>query len=311
MTQRWAYLGPEGTFTEQAAHDLVQRVGPADAELIPHSTVSAALAALRAGEVDAAVVPVENSVEGAVALTHDELAHGEAVGMFAEAFVPVTFSLLARPGARAADIRTVGSHPHGHAQVRDWLVTNLPHAQPVTTSSTAAAAAQVAAGELDAAAAAPMAGVRYGLEPLATDIGLDSAAVTRFALLRRPGPPPPRTGNDRTSLILSVPNRPGALFEVLQEVAVRGINMVRLESRPARSRMGDYVFLLDVDGHLADPAIGEMVQAVARRSGLLRWLGSYPRAAGENVPVPDYASEDSYDRAHRLVRDLLTGKVTE
>ena len=161
------------------------------------------------------------------------------------------------------------------------------------------------------AASAPMAGVRYGLQTLATDIGLDSAAVTRFALLRRPGPPPPRTGNDRTSLILSVQNRPGALFEVLQEVAVRGINMVRLESRPARSRMGDYVFLLDVDGHLADPAIGDMVQAVARRSGLLRWLGSYPRAAGQNVAVPDFATDDHYRRANRMVQNLLSEGCAE
>lgn len=311
MTQRWAYLGPEGTFTEQAAQDLRDRVADAGTELVSAVTVSAALAALRSREVDAAVVPVENSVEGAVALTHDELAHGEAVGIFAEAYVRVTFSLLARPGTDLAAIRTVGSHPHGHAQVRDWLATNLSHAQPVTTSSTAAAAAQVAAGQLDAAASAPMAGVRYGLQTLATDIGLDSAAVTRFALLRRPGPPPPRTGNDRTSLILSVQNRPGALFEVLQEVAVRGINMVRLESRPARSRMGDYVFLLDVDGHLGDPAIGDMVQAVARRSGLLRWLGSYPRAAGQNVAVPDFATDDHYRRANLMVQNLLSEGCAE
>ncbi|MTD15610.1 prephenate dehydratase [Nakamurella sp. YIM 132087] len=304
MTAHWAYLGPEGTFTEQAARDLLSRdAGPA--ELVPCAGVSAALTALREGRVDAAIVPLENSVEGSVPLTHDELIHGEPLVIVGEAFVPVTFDLLVRPGTELSQVRTVGSHPHGHAQVRDWLATGLPHAEIVTTLSTAEAAAEVAAGRLDAAAAAPVAGARYGLVALARDIGLERDAVTRFVALQRPGPPPPPTGNDRSSFVLSVENRPGALLDVLTEITGRGVNMVRLESRPTRYRMGEYVFLVDVDSHLAVPSVREMVAALIRRSALLRWLGSYPRALGTNVPVPDFASSASYEAAAQQVSDLL------
>jgi prephenate dehydratase len=158
--ERWTYLGPAGTFTEQAALDMAGRGGTDDPELAPAPSVSAALAEVRAGRADAAVVPLENSVEGAVPLTQDELTHGDPLLITAEAYVPITFQLLARPGMTLPAVRTVGSHPHGLAQVRDWVTRELPQATTVVTDSTAAAAAAVAAGELDAAAAAPVAGVR-------------------------------------------------------------------------------------------------------------------------------------------------------
>ncbi|MET0864125.1 MAG: prephenate dehydratase domain-containing protein, partial [Nakamurella sp.] len=175
MTQeRWAYLGPQGTFTEQAAQSLVRRyqqAGGSDAALDAVGTVTIALDAVRSGAADAAVVALESSVEGAVPLTADELTHGDPLLITAETYVPITFDLLARPGSELAGIRTVGAHPHGHAQIREWLAANLPTAEVVMSSSNAAAAAAVAAGELDAAAAAPVAGNRYGLISLASDIG--------------------------------------------------------------------------------------------------------------------------------------------
>jgi prephenate dehydratase len=309
VTQRWAYLGPEGTFTEQAVQSILSRTPGADIEVVPALGVSAALAELREGRADAACVPLENSVEGAVPLTQDELTHGLPLIITAEAFVPVTFHLLVRPGTQSEDVRTVGSHPHGHAQVRDWLSAHFPAAELVVTSSTAAAAAAVAAGEIDAAAAAPVAGTSYGLVALATDIGVVRDATTRFVLLRRPGPPPERTGNDRTSFIVSVDNQPGALLGVLTEIAGRGINMTRLESRPTRSRLGEYVFLIDADGHIAEPAIADMLRALVRRSALMRWLGSYPRMVGTNVPAPDFATASAYDAAAQAVADLLAGNA--
>ncbi len=310
VTERWAFLGPEGTFAEQAAALMVGRDRSAGSvDLIPSVGVSAALAALRDGEVSAACVPLENSVEGAVPLTQDELTHGDPVMITAEAFVPITFHLLVRPGTGSADIHTVGSHPHGHAQVRDWLGEHLPLAEAVMTSSTAAAAASVAAGELDAAAAAPVAGDRHGLVPLATDIGSGVGAVTRFVLVRRPGPPPAPTGNDRTSLIASVDNRPGSLLGVLSEIANRGINMTRLESRPTRNLLGEYVFLIDTDGHIAEPAMADMLAALVRRSLLMRWLGSYPRALGTNVPAPAFATPEAYDTAAQTVSRLMSGDI--
>ena len=308
MTQRWSYLGPEGTFTEQAVQSIRDRFPDVEVELTPSPGVPAALAAVRAAAVDAACVPLENSVEGGVALTQDELTHGEPLVITAEAFVPITFDLLARPGTELSDVRTVGSHPHGHAQVRDWLSTHLPAAEAVATSSTAAAAAGVAAGEIDAAAAAPVAGRRLGLTVLAADIGVVRDATTRFVLLRKPGRPPEPTGNDRSSLIISVDNRPGALLSALTEIAGRGINMTRLESRPTRNRLGEYVFLIDADGHLADPAMADMVAALMRRSVLQRWLGSYPRMDGVNVPAPAFATDQAYSAAAAGISLIMAGE---
>ncbi len=312
MGERWAYLGPEGTFTELAAHSLAERpygrqsVG--SVELVPVAGVSAVLAAVRSGAADAACVPLESSVEGAVPLTQDELTHGEPLLIAAEAYVPITFDLLVRPGTELMDIVTVGAHPHGHAQIRSWLAANLAAAEAVVATSNAAAAAAVAAGDLDAAAAAPVAGPRYGLISLATDIGEVPGAVTRFVLLRRPGAPPPPTGNDRTSLVLSVDNYPGSLLAVLTEFASRGINLTRLESRPTRSQLGEYVFLVDADGHLSEPAMADVVAALQRRSALLRWLGSYPRSAGRNVPAAEFATAAAYGAAKEQVSRWLRGE---
>jgi prephenate dehydratase len=314
-SERWTYLGPQGTFTEQAARMLADRLGGADGdiaggdiELDPVAGVSTALNAVRRGTAHAACVALESSVEGAVPLTQDELTHGDPLMITAEAYVPITFDLLVRPGTELTSISTVGAHPHGHAQIREWLAMNLPHAEAVMSSSNAAAAESVGAGELDAAAAAPVAGPRYGLVSLAADIGEIRDAVTRFVLLRRPGPPPPPTGNDRTSLVLSVGNHPGSLLAVLGEFASRGINLTRLESRPARSKLGVYVFLVDADGHLAEPAMAEVLSTLVRRSALLRLLGSYPRIEGTNVPLPDFASAAAYHQASDQVARWTAGE---
>jgi prephenate dehydratase len=300
-SERWTYLGPQGTFTEQAARMLADRLGGADSdiaggdiELEPVAGVSTALNAVRRGTAHAACVALESSVEGAVPLTQDELTHGDPLMITAEAYVPITFDLLVRPGTELTSISTVGAHPHGHAQIREWLAMNLPHAEAVMSSSNAAAA--------------PVAGPRYGLVSLAADIGEIRDAVTRFVLLRRPGPPPPPTGNDRTSLVLSVGNHPGSLLAVLGEFASRGINLTRLESRPARSKLGVYVFLVDADGHLAEPAMAEVLSTLVRRSALLRLLGSYPRIEGTNVPLPDFASAAAYHQASDQVARWTAGE---
>lgn len=305
--ERWTFLGPAGTFTEQAALDLAARDSKHSTELVAAQSVSAALADVRSGLADAAVVPLENSVEGAVPLTQDELTHGDPLLITAEAYVPITFQLLGRAGTTLAAVRAVGSHPHGLAQVRDWVARELPWATTVVTDSTAAAAAAVAAGELDAAAAAPVAGLRYDLTSLADDIGLVHDAVTRFVLMRRPAPAPAPTGNDRTSMVLWVVNEPGTLLGLLSEFSSRGINLTRLESRPTRTSMGEYVFLVDSDGHVTDPAIADVLAALTRRGALLRYLGSYPRAHGHSVPPADFASNENYRRAAAVVHDLRAG----
>ncbi|TVT62966.1 prephenate dehydratase [Amycolatopsis rhizosphaerae] len=290
---RIAYFGPEGTFTEQAARALA---GPGD-ELFPVETIRLALAAVRRGEADSACVPVENSVEGPVPATLDGLAEQEPLIAVAESLLPVHFSVLVRPGTTR--IETVGSHPHALAQVRQWIEVNLPGARTLASSSTAAAAVSVQAGELDAAVTAPVAVQHYPLEVLATGVNDVDDARTRFLLLRRPGLPLPEpTGADRTSVVAAAANRTGALAELLAELAGRGINLTRLDARPARGNFGEYRFFFDFEGHIAEPRIGDALAALRRRCHEVRFLGSHPRADGVRATVaPSAANEDFVDAA--------------
>jgi prephenate dehydratase len=278
-----AYLGPEGTFAEQAAHGLA----PGD-EYRSAMSVHAAIAALRAGQVDTACVPVENSVEGSVPATLDAMVEGDPVLAVAEAVLPIRFSVLVRPGTGAADVRTVATHPHAAAQVRGWLGTHLPSAATVLTASTAAAAVAVLDGQADAAVCAPVALQHYPLAELANGVADKDDAQTRFLLLRRPGAVPPPTGTDRTSLVAITADRPGALLEVLAEFALRGINLTRIESRPMKARLGEYQFFLDCEGHAAEDAVGDALAELHRRCTWVRFLGSYART-GTPRPGPDQA----------------------
>ena len=214
-TLRYGYLGPAGTFCQMALDAWAPAAG---AEHVPSDSVVGALEALRAGRLDAAMVPIENSVEGGVSATLDALSVGSDVVITGEVLVPVTFVLAARPGTRLEDIRAVGTHPHGWAQVRTWMNANLPSAVYLTTLSTAAAAADLdlAAGDVaayQAAVCAPGAATIHGLEVLAEDIGDNGRAVTRFALVARPGHTPPPTGADKTTLVLyQRDDHPGGLL---------------------------------------------------------------------------------------------------
>ncbi|HEY3752789.1 MAG TPA: prephenate dehydratase [Pseudonocardiaceae bacterium] len=302
---RIAYFGPQGTFTEQAALHLVD--AGAD-ELVPVDTVRGALAAVRRGDVDAACVPVENSVEGAVNATMDALVDGEPLIVMAEFVLPVRFSVLVRPGTAAADVRTVASHPHALAQVRNWLIEHLPNAEVVASTSTAAAAVAVAKGQFDAAVTAPVAATHYPLAALATDIADVPDAATRFLLLRRPGELPIPTGADRTSLVAITADRTGALADLLVELAERGINLTRIESRPTKGRLGEYRFFFDVDGHIAEARLGDAVAALRRRCTSVRFLGSYPKADGlPSTPTPGTTDAD-FQAAADWVAEVRKGQ---
>jgi prephenate dehydratase len=294
-----AYLGPEGTFAEQAARGLV----PAG-ELRSAVSVHAALAALRARQVDAACVPVENSVEGSVPATLDAMVEGEPVLAVAETVLPVQFSVLVQPGTDAADVRTVATHPHAAAQVRCWLGTHLPDAKTMLTDSTSAAAVAVLEARADAAVCAPVALAHYPLAELATGVHDKEDAKTRFLLLRRPGTLPPPTGTDRTSLVAVAADRPGALLEVLAEFALRGINLTRIESRPMKAKLGEYQFFLDCEGHVAEDAVGDALAELHRRCTWVRFLGSYPRV-GASRPGPDPAG---FSAAREWLRAVRAGR---
>jgi prephenate dehydratase len=295
---RYAYLGPAGTFTEQALRSLP---GTDTAELRPRATVTVALDEVREGAADHAVVPIENSVEGSVPVTLDELATGHPLMITREMTVPVAFSLLARPGTRVADVKRVGTHPHAAAQTREWVARHLPGAEVVHSSSTAAAAAALAgSGEApwDAAVAAPLAAGHYGLDVLAEGIGDNAEAVTRFVLVTRPGAPPPPTGRDKTSLVAFMrEDHPGALLEILEQLTMRGVNLTRIESRPTGHALGDYCFSIDAEGHVSDRRVGEALMGLRRICADVRFLGSYERHDGKAPRIRPGTTDAEFEAA--------------
>ncbi len=298
---RFAYLGPAGTFTEAALRTLP---AAARGELHPMPTVGAALDAVRVGEADSAVVPFENSVEGSVTTTLDELATGDALQIVREILLPVTFSLLARPGTSLGAVTAVATHPHAEAQVRRWLAMSLPDATVTLVSSTAEAARLVGAGGFDAAIAAPVAAATYGLVSLVDDVQDNEGAVTRFVVACRPGPVSTPTGADRSTLVAYIADdHPGALLEILTEFAVRGVNLTRIESRPTGTGLGRYCFSVDLEGHVADARVGEALSALKRVCADVRFLGSYPRADQvQPTTKPGVADDDFRAAATWLAR---------
>ncbi len=301
-----AYLGPEGTFCESAARQLT----PAETR-VPAASVVAALEQVRTGDAAAAIVPIENSVEGSVSGTLDELAALPALRITAETAVPVRFTLMAPASVPLSEIRAVGTHPHASAQCRRWIHDNLPHADIVATSSTAAAAQALAEGTaaFDAAIGNRLAAERFGLVPLADDIADNREAVTRFVRVERPGTLPPLTGSDKTSLLLYMKaNRSGALLEILTEFAVRGINMTRLESRPTRQVLGEYCFSVDIEGHVAEARIGEALLGLHRICADVVFLGSYPRLDGEASVAPEGLTDADYAAARHWLDRLRAGE---
>jgi prephenate dehydratase len=302
---RFAYLGPEGTFCEQALRTLPAAI---NAERVPCVSVADALDAVRRGEVSAALVPLENSIEGSVAETLDTLATGDPLHITREVLLPVSFSLMARPGTTLAGIRTVTTMPHAEAQVRGFLRTSLPNARFVAASSTAEGARAVAAGDADAAVAAPLAAERYRLVVLLDDIADSPGAVTRFVLVGRPGPPPPPTGADRSTVVAYITDdHPGALLEILTELAVRGVNLTRIESRPTGVGLGRYCFSFDAEGHIAAQRVGEGLAALRRICADVRFVGSYPKADGAPTDERSGTSDLSFTDAEAWVEALRRG----
>ena len=304
---RFAYLGPEGTFAEAALSSAVASSG---GTRFPCPSVAAALAAVRSGEADAGLVPLENSVEGSVPATMDGLRDGDSLVITREVFLDVAFVLVARPGVSRAQIRTVASHPHALAQCARWLSASLPGAALLPETSTAGAAEAVAAGRYDAAVCAAIAGERNRLATLAADIADHPGAVTRFVLVRRPGQLPSPTGNDKTSLVAVVGDRTGALLSVLSEFAVRDISLTRIESRPTRERLGVYSFSLDCEGHVAERRVGEALAALHRVCDEVRFLGSYQRAdERSNCSVPDTAVDAAFADADAWLGRVRAGEA--
>ncbi|MGA9488850.1 MAG: prephenate dehydratase [Mycobacterium sp.] len=302
-----AYLGPAGTFTEAAllqmiAAGLVPRHA-GECQPLPVDSTPAALDAVRDRVSDFACVPIENSIDGSVTPTLDGLASGPPVQVFAELTLDVAFNIVVAPGRTAADVRTVAAFPVAAAQVRRWLAAHLPRAELRPAISNAEAAQQVADGHVDAAVSSPLAGTQRGLAALAEGVVDEANARTRFVLVGRPGPPPARTGADRTSVVLRIDNAPSALVTALAEFGMRGIDLTRIESRPTRIELGTYVFFLDCVGHIDDDAVAEALKALHRRCTDVRYLGSWPTGEIAGSPPPQL------DDATRWLSDLREGSA--
>ena len=265
-----AFLGPLGTFSESAA---TKHFGHA-ARLLPQTTIDDVLREVESGHANYAVVPVENSTEGAIGRTLDLLL-ATPLRICGEVVLRIHQHLLSNAPA-LADVRKVYSHAQSLAQCHEWLNRSLPGAARISVASNAEAA-RLAASEPDAAAiAGEAAAERYALPKLAENIEDEPNNTTRFFVLGRHEASP--SGRDKTSLIMSAPNRTGALHYLLAPLAEAGVSMTRLESRPARHTLWDYVFFVDLEGHRDDPPVATALAELAKRAAYVKNLGSYPVA---------------------------------
>jgi prephenate dehydratase len=296
------YYGPAGTFTHQALLTFSTEAAT------PFATVGEALDAVRSGEVEAALVPIENSVEGGVTVTLDTLASGRRLMITREVLLPVQFNLYARPGTGLAGVRRVLTHPHAAAQVRGWLAAHLPHATVTEGGSTAGAAQEVSdpSSKFDAAVCAEVAGEMYGLDAVATGIADNASAVTRFVLVSRPAEPPRRTGADKTTLVAYMhTDRAGALLEILEQFSGRGVSLCRIESRPTKTGIGNYCFSIDAEGHLRDPRLAEAMLGLHRICEDVIFLGSYARADGVRPEVARGFTDEDFAAARDWYASLV------
>jgi len=268
---RAGYLGPPGTFGEEAA----RRFAP-EAEHVPFPTHAAVAAAVDAGEVDLGILAIENSINGSVAETLDILVHDTNLNIQAELLLPIVLNLVAKPGTVLADIRVIYSHTNPLGQCRTFLARELPSARLEAALSTADAVALAIERPGAAAIATGRAAELYGAEVLAASIQDRGNNVTRFVVVGRGTRPP--TGRDRTSIAFwFAQDRPGSLAGVLAEFAHRRINCTRIESRPTRAAMGEYLFLIDFEGHQDDALGREVLAAIRPLCSVIKVFGSYPR----------------------------------
>ena len=302
---KYAYLGPAGTFTEGALRTIT---GVAD-QSIPCSNVTAALDLVRSGGADFALVPIENSVEGVVARTLDELASGDPLTIVGEVLLQVTFALMVRD--ENAEIKRIATHPHAEAQCRKFIAEKYPNAEIISTNSTAAAAAALAEGEFDAAIGAEVAADQYGLKVIGRNIGDSDQAVTRFVLVSKPGNIPAPTGFDRTSLAAFIGiDHAGALLEVLTEFAVRGVNLTFIQSRPTGRELGHYHFIIDAEGHINDARVGDALMGLRRICEDVRFLGSYPRADKVAPTTTKSSSDLAFQDSNSWLSEVRKGRAT-
>jgi prephenate dehydratase len=275
INKKIAYLGPPGTFTEEALDKFVGDIS--QIKKIPFSTVTEVIKSVDKGEADEGLVPIENSIEGSVNITQDILTFESEAKIIGEVTIPVKHSLIGKKKIKLGKVRRIISHPHATAQCRKFLAANLKGVEIVAANSTAEAVKILKKEDDDVAAiGTKIAAKIYGLEIIESDIEDNKDNKTRFVFIGNKIQP--RTGSDKTSIVCFLKeDRPGSLYNILKEFAQRNINLTRLESRPAKKNLGDYVFMIDLDGHLHDKNVFEAIEVLRRGVYMVKILGSYPK----------------------------------
>ena len=299
---RIAYLGPHGTFTEEA---LLSQADLAAADLVVLRSMPEVLAATAAGDVDLGFVAIENSIEGTVLMVLDGLVFEHDLLIQREVVMNISQNLLGPPGITLADVRRVVSIPEAMAQCRSFFTKELPDAAVVAASSTAGAVRTVGESREEGTAAlgSALAGRLYGLAVLAPDVEDHPENQTRFVVVSRHGVPAP-TGHDKTSIVcFQHDDHPGSLHAILGQFTARNINLTKLESRPTKHSLGDYCFVIDLEGHLDDEVVADCLRDLHATLAGIKFLGSYP-AAGEHGPALRRSAEASWRAADEWISSL-------
>jgi prephenate dehydratase len=297
-----AYLGPEATFTQQA---LLTQPDLAQLTMTAMPTISDVLAATAGGVVDLGFVPIENAIEGSVTVTLDTLVFEADLLIQREVVIDVSLNLLGLPEAELEQINRVASYQVATAQCRNFLLTRLPGVITEAANSTAEAARMVAERRdpTEAAIGTALAAEVYGLRILAEEIEDHPGNQTRFLAVAPRGVPAP-TGHDKTSIVIfQRADRPGSLLSILQEFAARAINLTRLESRPTKRGLGDYCFIIDLEGHIHDELVADCLRDLKSKQAEVKFLGSYP-AAGDHGPTMRRDAEAAWREADEWLQAL-------
>ena len=305
--RRYSYLGPAGTFTEAALKQVDEARGQ---EWHPVSSFGQALKDVVSGESDAAMIAIENSIDGGVTAAQDALATMPGLRIIGEYLVPVRFVLVARRGTRLEDVKVVAAHPVAYGQCHRWIDDRRPDHHHVPSSSNIQAVDDLfdSSKGIDAAVAPPGIQEHYNVEVLGEGIANNPDAVTRFILVSRTVPVGEPTGADKTSLIVELPeDRSGALLDLLEQFATRGVNLTLLASRPIGDRMGRYRFVIDAEGHIKDERVADALLGVKRFSPGVIFLGSYPRADRISATIHELHDDDTFRDARDWLREAIEG----
>ena len=275
---RIGFLGPRGTFSQEALNKYIGLNTYENMyEIVAYNTIPELLFAVRNNDLDEAVVPIENSIEGGVGVTLDMMAFEVDLMIKAELAIQIRQNLLVKKGTQLKDIKYILSHPQAVGQCRKFINSRLPHAEIRFVYSTAEAAQEVSAcGNNDYGAIGSIAAAEeYKLDVLASSIQDKDNNLTRFVVISKEDSP--RTGSDKTSIVFSTEDRPGSLYRILDIFNLWDINMTRIESRPEKNELGRYIFFVDIEGHREDEDVRDALAMVRRKTSFYKFLGSYPR----------------------------------